>query len=449
MLASGEAALAAGAVAAGCGLLAVVSDAPQAWGSGLLLLKAGSEREAAHLALGASFAGARAAAVLPGPRLPSALEALHLASATETPLVMFALGELSSPLSFDAGPDCPALLLKPLSPLEAFQAAAQAFNLADRWQCPVVVACSAAVLASAAAFKAGDLETPVERGLWADPEPQPGFDRYAETETGISPRAVPCQEGLVFAAPADAGSRLALKRSRKMRLAVEELRTGKLSAEETPCAAPLPVRTPAVAAQPLPPEAYGLPPEPGGAASGSLARALGRLCIQPKDALLVSGPGCPKELLRLRVFRLAAPAGALAAAAGAKLANPNLSVVASLDASREETSLLASARRDADILCLSFGGPSAALLALYGGCRFVARIGPAQDGEDILRRAAAHKGFSFVEFADADSLAAGILFMDQNRPNLPDVDGPACRPLPAPAQRRSLAEAVIREFNPA
>ena len=65
-----------------------------------------------------------------------------------------------------------------------------------------------------------------------------------------------------------------------------------------------------------------------------LAQALGRLGAGPEDAVLVTGSGCPEDFQRLKVRRLRAPSGALAAAQGAKLAAPGLSVEIMIQAAK-------------------------------------------------------------------------------------------------------------------
>jgi len=156
--------------------------------------------------------------------------------------------------------------------------------------------------------------------------------------------------------------------------------------EERPVAG----RSPSVLAKPLPPEAYFEGPADGGGfgAAFELAQALGRLGAGPEDAVLVTGSGCPEDFQRLKVRRLRAPSGALAAAQGAKLAAPGLLVAAALDASREPAHLAMALKRNADIACLSFGHqPPVTGLPEDPGAP-----------EERVYRALRRKGFAFVLF---------------------------------------------------
>jgi hypothetical protein len=306
--------------------------------------------EAAHLALGAGFAGARAAATLPGSDLPRALDALTTAAALETPLVAWVLGEPHPLVRLDGAEDSP-LVLRPGSEAEALRAAAEAFALAERWRHPVVVL-----------------------GNGARPQ-------FPALRAVLSSRTLPGQEVRLTASggPVDVE-----RRRKKLHDALKALRAGEDGGGEPPQESALPRRSPVVSAKALPPEAYldgkavGAPRE--------LAAALGRLGTAPKDVLLVTGPGCPEEFALLRVHRLHAHSGALAAAQGAKLANPGLTIAAALDASREPAHLVEALRRGLDMVCLSFGPPPP-----------ISGLDAPLEDERVFR-ALRHKGFSFLLF---------------------------------------------------
>jgi 2-oxoglutarate ferredoxin oxidoreductase subunit alpha len=80
------------------------------------------------------------------------------------------------------------------------------FNLADRAQCPGIVLSD--LLISEGTFSvdpdAVDLHPHIDRGsLIQDPSPNGDYHRYADTDTGISPRVLPGHEGFVHVVATD------------------------------------------------------------------------------------------------------------------------------------------------------------------------------------------------------------------------------------------------------
>lgn len=259
---NGNHAVALGAVAAGCRLLATypitpayeVMDAlvpifPMVGGAVVQM-----EDELASLAfcIGAGFTGARVFTATAGPGLSLMQENLGLAIITETPLVivdvqrggpssgMATKHEQSDLLAMLHGThgDAPRIVLAPGDPAEAFQDTVLAFNLADRLHTPVIVASDLSLGLWKQTLEETDVDIerlPVERGpLVSDAElavlGPGGFSRYAWVPGGVSPRSLPGQPYGQFQAAGvehnpkgnvteDAANRVRMMRKRAMKFA--------------------------------------------------------------------------------------------------------------------------------------------------------------------------------------------------------------------------------------
>lgn len=216
LLISGHEALALGALAAG---LQFVSGYPMTpWSSvlnavgqravrwGVVVEQAEDEIAAINLAIGASFAGARALTGSSGGGFALMVEALGLAGCSETPLVIVesqrpgpstglptrtSQGDLSFVLS--AGQDdFPRAVLAPGTPAQGFALAARAFNLADHYQLPVFLITDQYFADTNFTQELADfpdrveIDRALESGLAAGV-----YERYAITPDGISPRRLP------------------------------------------------------------------------------------------------------------------------------------------------------------------------------------------------------------------------------------------------------------------
>ncbi len=169
---------------------------------GVFTEQAESEIAAINMALGASAAGARAMTATSGGGFALMVESLSLAGMTETPLVIV-LAQRPGPatglptrtaqedLSFviHAGHgEFPRLVLAPADPQDAIDCTIRAFDLADRYQIPVIVLTDQFL--ADAYFSLETLELPeIPPAHLADPESiDEPYARYAWTDTGISPR---------------------------------------------------------------------------------------------------------------------------------------------------------------------------------------------------------------------------------------------------------------------
>lgn len=229
MLVSGNEAVCLGAMAAGCRFLSAYPMTPT---SGVIHFMAAHEKEwgvvvkqtedeiaAINMAIGASFAGVRAMTATSGGGFSLMAEAYGEAGMTETPVVIIEgqrpgpstglptrteQGDLKFVLSASQG-DFPRIVVAPGDAEEAFHLTAEAFNLAEKFQCPVVVLMDKYLCESQRTFGFFDgSKISVDRGLLPkDGEVPQGFKRFAFTESGVSPRSVPGQKGGIFCAATD------------------------------------------------------------------------------------------------------------------------------------------------------------------------------------------------------------------------------------------------------
>jgi 2-oxoglutarate ferredoxin oxidoreductase subunit alpha len=227
LLLSGHEAVAVGALAAGLQLICGYPMTP--WSSvlnaigqraekfGVVVEQAEDEIAAINLAIGASYAGVRAMTGSSGGGFALMVEALGLAGCSETPLVILESqrpgpstglptrteqGDLSFVLSAGQG-DFPRAVLAPGTPAQGFALTARAFNLADRYQLPVIVITDQYFGDTNFTHEPGDFPATVEIERAIDTGPVEGvYERYALTDSGISPRRLP-GFGPVVAADSD------------------------------------------------------------------------------------------------------------------------------------------------------------------------------------------------------------------------------------------------------
>jgi 2-oxoglutarate ferredoxin oxidoreductase subunit alpha len=269
MLVNGNQALAMGAIAAGCRFM---SGYPMTPASSILEYIAAHARQfdivvkqtedeiaAICFAIGAGNAGARALTATSGGGFSLMVEALGLAGMAEVPVVIVEAqrpgpstgmptkteqGDLLFALFASQG-EFPRIVLAPGTQEGCFHAAVRAFNLAEKWQCPVIVMTDFHLttmmrLVPPAEFPfervridRGELLTPEELDRLGEP-----YLRYRDTPSGISPRALPGHPKAVQQACSDEHDeyghfededganrlRMAGKRWRKFQGIVEDLR---------------------------------------------------------------------------------------------------------------------------------------------------------------------------------------------------------------------------------
>jgi 2-oxoglutarate ferredoxin oxidoreductase subunit alpha len=234
MLINGNEALAMGALAGGCRFISAYPMTPATsifeWMAaapheyGVVTKHAEDEIAAADMAIGASYAGARAMTATSGGGFCLMVEALGLAGGTEVPMVI-ALAQRGGPanglptrteqsdllfaINASHG-ESPRIVTAPGTVEECFEAGWRAFNLAERNQCPVVVMTDQFLASSLRTLDMDAIDfarVRIDRGSTLTYEDldqlSDGYKRFQFTETGISPRAIPGHPSAVFAAASD------------------------------------------------------------------------------------------------------------------------------------------------------------------------------------------------------------------------------------------------------
>ncbi|MCL7413777.1 MAG: 2-oxoacid:acceptor oxidoreductase subunit alpha [ANME-2 cluster archaeon] len=226
MVVTGNEAVGLGALSAGC---TFYSAYPMTPASGILHFLAAEERNynlvvkhtedelaAILMAIGASHAGVRAMTASSGGGFSLMVEALGLAAMTETPLVIMEgqrpgpstglatrteQGDLRFVLHASQG-DFPRVVIAPGDVEECFQAAGHAFNLAEKYQVPVIILTDKFLTESHKTVLAFE-PVPVDRGMLLDEahlDRITDYKRYEITDSGISPRIIPGHRNGVFRA---------------------------------------------------------------------------------------------------------------------------------------------------------------------------------------------------------------------------------------------------------
>lgn len=222
LMLNGSDAMSMGALAGGCNFLSAYPMSPSTavlvfmaqHGApfGVIVEQAEDEIAAINMALGASYAGARAMVTTSGGGFALMQEATSLAGISETPIVIHLAqrpgpatglptrteqGDLELALHSGHG-EFPHILLTPGSIEDTFYAAQKAFDLAAKYQTPTFVLTDQYLLESSY-----NLPFAALRLMAADKHlivSKADYQRYEITESGISPRAIPGYgDGLVVA----------------------------------------------------------------------------------------------------------------------------------------------------------------------------------------------------------------------------------------------------------
>lgn len=216
----GNDAIALGALAAGCRFMPAYPITPASEIMEYLIkalpkfggtvIQTEDEIAAVSMAIGANYGGVRSMTASAGPGLSLMMEAIGLAGMTETPVVIVDTqrGGPSTGLPtkqeqsdvnamiYGTHGEIPKIVIAPSTVEECFYDMIQAFNLAEKYQCPVIVMTDLQLSMGKQSAEPLDYNRIViDRGnLLRDvPEREDGtlFKRYAVTEDGISPRVLP------------------------------------------------------------------------------------------------------------------------------------------------------------------------------------------------------------------------------------------------------------------
>ena len=191
---------------------------------GICVRQVEDEISVINMSIGAGHMGARSMCATSGGGLALMTEAIGLSGMLETPVVVVNVmragpstgvptkteqGDLTQALGASQG-DFPRIIIAPLSMTDGFSTPALAFNVADRYQCPVIILTDLLIAEGSETVDPAllDVEFKIDRGeliTAASGEGKSGepYLRYKNTESGISPRAVPGVPGHLHVAASD------------------------------------------------------------------------------------------------------------------------------------------------------------------------------------------------------------------------------------------------------
>ena len=217
----GNDAIALGAVAGGCRFMAAYPITPASEimeylikklpALGGTVIQTEDEIAACTMAIGANYGGVRAITASAGPGLSLKMEAIGLSGITETPLVIVdtqrggpstglpTKQEQSDLMAMIYGThgEIPKIVMAPSTVQEAFYDAAEAFNLAEEYQCPVILLTDLQLSLGKQTVEPLNFDkVEIRRGKLVteeipESENKAYFKRYEVTEDGISPRVIP------------------------------------------------------------------------------------------------------------------------------------------------------------------------------------------------------------------------------------------------------------------
>ena len=171
------------------------------------------------MVIGAAFAGVRAMTATSGGGFSLMTEGLGLAAITETPIVIvnaqrpgpargLSTRTAQSDLQFvihASQDEFPRFVFAPGTPFEAFSVTARVFELSERFQVPAIILMDQylndSLFVAEESFEAP--ETVATYTAAEDLEDPAGYRRYALTDSGISPRALPCKSPALVKACSD------------------------------------------------------------------------------------------------------------------------------------------------------------------------------------------------------------------------------------------------------
>ncbi|MCA0148556.1 MULTISPECIES: 2-oxoacid:acceptor oxidoreductase subunit alpha [Rossellomorea] len=219
----GNDAIALGALAGGVRLMAaypitpaseimeyLIKKLPMVGGT---VIQTEDEIAAATMAIGANYGGIRSFTASAGPGLSLMMEAIGLSGMTEQPLVVVdtqrggpstglpTKQEQSDLMAMIYGThgEIPKIVLAPSTVQEAFYDTVEAFNLAEEYQCPVIILSDLQLSLGKQTVEPLDYsKVEIRRGKLAaneseleELEPKKYYKRFEVTEDGVSPRVIP------------------------------------------------------------------------------------------------------------------------------------------------------------------------------------------------------------------------------------------------------------------
>ncbi|MBI3329260.1 MAG: 2-oxoacid:acceptor oxidoreductase subunit alpha [Nitrospinae bacterium] len=229
MVVAGNEIFGLGALAAGCKFYAAYPMSPASailhWLArygprhGMVVKQAEDEIAVINMAVGAGHVGVRAMCGTSGGGFALMTEAVGLAGMTETPVVIIEAqrggpstglptkteqGDLHQMFGASHG-EYPRAIIAPTDVVDCYYSVIEAFNIAEKYQCPVIVASDLYLSEHRETCDPDALrfDVPIDRGeLIMDGAPA-DYKRYLITASGISPRALPGHEGTIYVAASD------------------------------------------------------------------------------------------------------------------------------------------------------------------------------------------------------------------------------------------------------
>src|SRR5256714_4836705 len=244
---------------------------------GIMVRQVEDEIGVMNMVIGAGHTGCRAMCATSGGGFALMSEAVGMAGMIETPVVCVDVqragpatgvptkteqGDLWQVLGAGQG-DYPRLIVAPSNQLDLFRSIPELFNLCDKYQCPGLVLADLLISEGTASVDPAELkfDVKIDRGELMLPNgngesehPFSGFNdntylRFKNTESGISPRAVPGVPGHIFVAATDEHDEdgtiisdeftnphkrrmMVEKRGRKMQAAINDIPPPKLFGSE-------------------------------------------------------------------------------------------------------------------------------------------------------------------------------------------------------------------------
>jgi 2-oxoglutarate ferredoxin oxidoreductase subunit alpha len=190
---------------------------------GICVRQVEDEISVINMTIGANHMGVRGMCATSGGGFALMTEAIGMAGMIETPVVVINVmragpstgvptkteqADLNQAFGASQG-DFPRVILAPLSMPDCFTTPALAFHLADRYQCPVIILSDLLMSEGNETVDPAflNVEFPIDRGELiteangqANGEP---YLRYKNTDSGVSPRAIPGLPGYVYVAGTD------------------------------------------------------------------------------------------------------------------------------------------------------------------------------------------------------------------------------------------------------
>ncbi len=228
---AGNEALAMGGAAAGVKFYAAYPMSPStgvlhwmaqnARNLGIMVRQVEDEIGVANMVIGAAHAGVRAMCATSGGGFALMTEAIGMAGMMEVPAVFIDVqragpstgvptkteqGDLWQALGASQG-DFERFIVAPKNALDAFNTVPELFNLADKHQCPAIVLSDLYISEGHFSVDTDEINLfpMIDRGelITEANGDGNGYMRYKDTESGVSPRAVPGLEGYVHVVATD------------------------------------------------------------------------------------------------------------------------------------------------------------------------------------------------------------------------------------------------------